>query len=147
MRIEATGETFVGTLERIGLEANTLNRTFPLEIHLDNADSRLRSGMRATALLPRLTFERAIVLPRDAILQSLRGAEVFVNEDDVTRSRAIELGPSKGLFVVISSGLAEGEEVIVRGHRTLVQGEPIEVTRSTPCCSDRLAELTSTSSE
>jgi hypothetical protein len=52
----------------------------------------------------------------------------------------VRLGPGIGRFVVVE-GLAPGDELVVRGHRALVQGEAVETTRSEACCDAQLREL------
>jgi membrane fusion protein (multidrug efflux system) len=140
VRIEATGEVLTGTLVRVGLEANPRNRTFPLEIHIENSDGHLRGGMRATAILVKRDYPSAVVIPRDSVLQAIEGAEVMVNLDGVAQARHIRLGPGHGRFVVVEEGLAAGDELIVRGHRDLVQGAPLSVSRSGECCREQLAD-------
>jgi len=140
VRIEALDAMRQGTITRIGLEANERNRTFPLEIHIENADHSLRAGMRATVVLVKRQLPNALLIPRDAVVQAVLGAEVFVFEHGVAAARSVSLGPSQGRYVVIEEGLEVGDSLIVRGQRALVQGEPVEVTRDVPCCSQQFDE-------
>lgn len=144
VRIEALDRTFTGRLHRIGLEANTRNRTFPLEIRIDNPDLVVRAGMRATVRLVRGRYENAVVVPRDAILQAIEGSQVFVvDKAGLAQARDIELGPGLVRYVLVSKGLEAGERLVVRGHRALVQGEPLEVTAEQSCCATQLREYLS----
>lgn len=138
VHILATGEHYVGTLHRIGVEANTLSRTFPLEIRIDNASGRLRAGMRAEVRVSKRELPDAIVIPRDAILQGLDGPEVLVAEGSQVGVRSVRVGPGRGGFVVIESGLLAGDQLIVRGHRLLVPGESIRTVDLGACCSEQL---------
>lgn len=136
--IEATGDSFVGTLARIGVEAHPASRTFPLEIRLANADRRLRAGMRATVVVPKRDFPNAVVIPRDAVLQGIDGAEVLVAEGGIVQQRTVTIGPGTGGFVVVESGLEGGEALVVRGHRLLVPGESVRTVDLGRCCGTQL---------
>ncbi len=138
VRIEATGEERSGVLAEIGIEAQPASRTFPLEIHLDNADGALRAGMRASASIPKRDLRGVIVIPRDAVLQGIDGQEVFVESAGVAELRRVEVGPGRGRFSVVSSGLAAGDELVVRGHRLLVQGEDVRTAPLGGCCATQL---------
>ena len=140
VRIEATGQELVGTIERIGIEANTMNRTFPMEVHLDNSEGRLRAGMRATVIIPRQELTAVVVIPRDAVLQAVQGEEVFVVENDTAVTRTVELGPGRGRFVVANSGVNAGDVLVVRGHRSVVPGEPLDPIDTGVCCSELLGD-------
>jgi membrane fusion protein (multidrug efflux system) len=141
VRIEADGSEHTGTLHRVGLEANRLNRTFPLEIRLDNPDGRLRSGMRATVLLPRSSISEAIVIPRDAVIQTLEGSLVYVEDDGLAHGRVVTTGPGRAGYVVVEQGLAATDRLIVRGHRHLVEGERVRVADTHSCCREQLDRL------
>ena len=138
VKIEAIGEHFAGKLKRIGVEADERSRTFPLEVHVDNSDGKLRAGMRATVKLVKREIPKAVVIPRDAILQALGGPEVFVMREGVAHSVDLELGPGLSSFVLVKKGLQSGDKLVVRGHRTLVEGEPIEAASEEPCCVEQL---------
>ncbi|MCA9563507.1 MAG: efflux RND transporter periplasmic adaptor subunit [Myxococcales bacterium] len=135
--IEATDQHVTGIVREIGVEANRRNRTFPVEVHVDNSDELLRAGMRARAVLPKRSFDDIVIIPRDAVVQALEGAEVYVVEDGIARAREVRLGPGRGRYVVVERGLGEGETLVVRGQRALVQGERVEVSRSTECCTEQ----------
>lgn len=126
-----------GTLTDIGLEADRASRAFPLEITIDNSDGALRAGMRATALIPRADHEQALLIPRDAIMQGIDGQEAFVFEDGKAMLRTLETGAGRGGYLMVTSGLAAGERLIVRGQQLLVTGEPIEGIDQGACCAEQ----------
>lgn len=126
-----------GTLTEIGLEADRASRAFPLEITIDNSDGALRAGMRATALIPRADHEQALLIPRDAIMQGIDGQEAFVFEDGKAMLRTLETGAGRGGYLMVTSGLAAGERLIVRGQQLLVTGEPIEGIDQGACCAEQ----------
>jgi membrane fusion protein (multidrug efflux system) len=138
VRIEATGQELTGRLTRVGIEANPANRTFPLEILVDNAAGALRAGMRASVVIPRERIPGAIVIPRDAVLQGINSPEVLVYDAAVGAVvREITVGPGRGSFVTVTAGLSENDQLITRGHRGLVPGEPVRAVDLGPCCGEQ----------
>lgn len=141
VRIEATGEVLEGRLTRIAAEANRNSRTFPLEITIDNGNRRLRAGMRASVLIPKRQITSAVVVPRDAILQGINAPEAYVYDGSGVEVRELTLGPGRGGFVVVESGLNAGEAMVVRGHRGLVPGESVRANALGDCCAEQFAEF------
>lgn len=137
VRINALDLEVPGTLTEIALEADRASRAFPLEITIDNQDRRLRAGMRATVSIPREDHPNALLIPRDAIMQGLEGEEVFVHEDGLARLRAIDVGPGRGGYTMVTSGLDVGDELVIRGQMLLVNGEEIRTVNEGDCCADQ----------
>lgn len=139
IEIPAMNVTTAGTIHRIAPEANRTNRTFRTEIHIENSAGRLRAGLRATVTIPRADISEAVVVPADAIIQGLSGPEVAVVASGITSMRQVVTGPRRGSYIVATEGLAAGEQLVVRGHRNVVNGEHVEVTDLGACCSAQLA--------
>ena len=141
VHIEAMELDRVGTVHRIGLEATPGNRTFPVEVHVDNSRRDLRIGLRATVQLTKRELHDVVVIPRDLLLRAVEGQEVFVVEEGLARSRSVELGPARGRFVVVLSGLAAGDQLVTRGQRGLLDGRPVSATHTGECCREQLMRL------
>lgn len=121
------GKVFEGRIHFLGPAATGQNRTFPSEVAIENPGGELRPGMIARVSLVKRHFDRAIVVPRDALLERDEGTMAFVRVDDHAEERQVVLGPGEGDRVVVLEGLAAGESLIVRGHRNMVDGQPIRV--------------------
>lgn len=116
---------FVGKMHFVGSAATGQNRTFPAEVAIDNREGDLRAGMIVRVRLVKQVFEDRIVIPRDAVLERDTGYVVFVKEDGRAALRNVETGPSEGGHIVVLEGLMVGDELIVTGHRNLVDGQPV----------------------
>jgi antitoxin (DNA-binding transcriptional repressor) of toxin-antitoxin stability system len=121
------------------VQANVKNRTFPLELHIPNPTRALRAGMRATAQLDRALLRDVVAIPRDAVLPAVGGDEVMVAQAGKAVARRVTLGAGFKDYVVVTAGLSAGDQLIIRGHRALVQGEQVEVTAKGGCCAEALA--------
>jgi RND family efflux transporter MFP subunit len=119
------GREFTGRIHFLSPAATGQNRTFPAEIEVDNRSGDLRPGMIVRVSLTRRIFENAVVVPRDAVLERDTGDVVFVRKDDRAELRKVETGPSERGRILLLEGVSPGEELIVSGHRNLVDGQKV----------------------
>jgi membrane fusion protein (multidrug efflux system) len=92
-----------------------------------NDNAMLLPGMviRIQARLGRI--EDAFFVPADVVFQSVEGAFLFVVEDNIARQRYIALDRQIEDELVVTSGLQEGDAVIVTGYTTLQNGSSVLV--------------------
>ena len=101
-----------------------------IEVHLSNADGRIRPGMIGKLRAARKTYRHIAVIPREAVLERETGPVTFVNEEGAARLRPLTLGASEGGRVVVLKGLEFGDRVILRGGRDLIDGDAVTVTEA-----------------
>lgn len=130
IRVEGVRDALTGEVGWVGFEAERASGKFKVEIHIRNADLALRTGVIGRARLEKQTVRDLVVIPRDAIVQGRAGDEVFVVEADRARRRSVQLGPSQGLMVAVTSGLTPGELLVVRGQREVQDGSLVAVTET-----------------
>ncbi len=118
---------FQGSVKTIGLEADSRNRSFPVEIVLNNSKRELRPGMLTRVMFTQELSQNEIVIPRHTILERDEGRVVFMHQDGVAHERIIETGLSQQDRVQVLSGLSIDEELIVEGHTKLTDQEPVTV--------------------
>lgn len=127
------GETFQGRVMRLGAELDPGARTLPLEAELANPDGRLKPGMLARLRIPRRAYPDALLVPLDAVVDLEEARAVYVVEGESpprTDRREVELGPALGERVVVLSGLAPGDRVIVDGQGRVAPGQRVEVVEA-----------------
>jgi multidrug efflux pump subunit AcrA (membrane-fusion protein) len=90
--------------------------------------TRIAVGQTVTLDVPVSRPEDVIVVPKDAVVQSGGGWQVFLNEDGAAAPRQVEIGRAIGDAFEVISGLAEGDEVVVRGNERLRPGQEIAAT-------------------
>ncbi|HEY3927694.1 MAG TPA: efflux RND transporter periplasmic adaptor subunit [Candidatus Koribacter sp.] len=71
--------------------------------------------------------ERAILLPKDAIHDSNGSTIVYLFHDGKAERRAVRTGGDRGDNTVIIAGLADGDQVIVKGPADLHDGQSVAV--------------------
>lgn len=146
----ASGESFNGKVAKRGVRVAQPTQTFPIEVHIPNEEGEILPGMRARVIIPKLTLEDAVVVPRDALLEGVFQREAMVLEGlsgDVGKAslRVVEIGEARGNEIVIKKGLAAGDKLIVAGHRNVVDGTLVRVVREHPA--RKVAEVTPPSDE
>ena len=75
--------------------------------------------------LVKQVYEDVIVIPRDAVLERDSGNVAFVLKGDKAELRNVETGPSEKGEIVVLEGLERGDELIITGHRNLVNGQRV----------------------
>jgi len=121
-------ETFHGEVSAVAVKANEMTRTFAVEILVENLDHRLRPGMLASVRIIIGSREGVIAVPLDAVLKRDGNNVVFVEQEGRAIERNIEISSELGEEVVISSGLAVGDHLIVVGQHNLEDGRKVLVT-------------------
>lgn len=120
------GETYKGTLSYIGTKAD---RTFnyPVEITVGAADKQnLLSGMYATVYFDDQATQQGILIPRNAIVGSVKGASVFVVEQGLAHKRPVVIGAVVGKQVEVLSGLTVGDSLVTTGLINVAEGSQIK---------------------
>jgi RND family efflux transporter MFP subunit len=96
--------------------------TYDVSISLDNPGHRLKPDMTASATINIGTRHGVLLVPAEAVKQTLHGATVTVitrNHGHVeTQVKKVRTGASDGVNTEIREGLTEGEEVVRAGLPT-----------------------------
>lgn len=113
-------------LTQIGVQANSLTHTYPVEALVINPPADLRPGMIGTLTL--VQAERsAIVIPQRCVTILPDGAAVWVEgEYHLAERRHIELGAYQADGVQVLSGLKDGDKVVVAGYQKLYHEAQIQ---------------------
>ena len=120
------------TVERTSGQV-TLRAEFP------NPDGVLLPGMYVRVFVDQAMQHDALSVPSQAVQRDASGAAQLyvVNEDETAALRPVSLGRPVGNHVVVATGLAEGDRVIVDGFQKIRPGVPVKPVRWTdPTASD-----------
>ncbi|MGQ9818420.1 MAG: efflux RND transporter periplasmic adaptor subunit [Candidatus Kapaibacteriales bacterium] len=103
-----------GKIQSIGAKADE-SRTFPVEILVKNERNFLRAGMFVRVRIPSISKGKTLLIPREALVGSIKNPQVYVVENQIARLRNIKLGTEVGKKLEVLSGLSEGELVVTNG--------------------------------
>ncbi len=122
---------FGGTIGFVGKTVDTRNRTFPIEIVMENPGRLIKPHMVANVEIANRRLHGVIVVPQAAILRVEDGYQVFVvRERDgalVAVARPVRLGVSYANQTVVVDGLVPGDRLIVRGQQLVEAGDRVRV--------------------
>ncbi|TVR74831.1 MAG: efflux RND transporter periplasmic adaptor subunit [Marinilabiliales bacterium] len=123
-------------VHRIGNVINPENRTFRLQLMIDNPDERFKPNMVASVGIRSFSAEDVVTLPSVLIKQDIQGHFVYVARQNgngtwQAHKNYIARGAESEGRTIIENGLAEGDLVIVRGHNQVTEGIAIAITGST----------------
>lgn len=115
----------------VGVKADERTGSFPVILRLANPGGTaplLRAGMDVQVRFVKAREEEVLVVPAPALLRDKRGASVFVVERETARRRPVVTGASSESEAVVTSGLGDGDLVVVVGQQRLRDGDPVELT-------------------
>ncbi len=107
----------------------SLAHAYRLELILDNPDRQILPGMFLQANIVKKTEEQAISVPLYTIISRKDKQFVYVIENNIAHQRPVKTGFTEGWQILIPSGLHLGEKVIIQGHRTVEDGQPVRVVK------------------
>lgn len=124
------GQTFEGKVYLISPQVLLTSRSFNVGALVPNAERRLKASTFARG---ELVLERAVptlVVPLEAPIVSAGVAKVFVVDQEVARSREVQVGRIRDGRQEVLSGLQAGERVAVTGQTKLFDGVKVRVKES-----------------
>jgi RND family efflux transporter MFP subunit len=129
---EMPSRDFPGTVTRIADALQPGTRTLLTEIDVPNPDHVLSPGVYCTVELkiPRKT--PSLIVPSQAIVFNGDGLSVAVVEGGVARIRAVTVVRDFGKSVEVSTGVKDGDQVILNPPVDLVDGRKVQVRPGPP---------------
>jgi len=127
-RLDAVADgIFTGAVHVAAQAAEPGGHAFRVELEADNAAGDIRPGMIAQIDLRRGTLTDAIILPIEAIVPLKGETVVYTVEDSRAVRRVVRIGGFLDTDVIIRSGIASGDAVIVDGNRAVLDGTRVRV--------------------
>lgn len=127
--INAINKTVTGTVLSVAPKADPATRAFAVEVQLPNEKGDIKPGMVARLNLSTGTSTGVLALPTDAVLERDGQYTVFIVEDGKAQEISVKVGTTSGELTEITSGLKEGQTVIVTGNRLVGDGQKIKVVK------------------
>jgi multidrug efflux system membrane fusion protein len=117
-----------GRLELVDNQINQATSTMRLKAVLTNPRHVLWPNQFVNARLRLSVRKGALVVPATAIQRGPNGTFLFViGADSTVAPRAVEVASTAGDIAVISSGLTDGERVVVDGQNQLRTGSKVQI--------------------
>lgn len=125
------GKTFTGRIARIYPTIDAATHTFTAEVNVANSDRLLRPGMYARVTV-NFGSNHSIVVPDDCVVKQQGSGvrSVFVLQaDNTVKEVVVTLGRHFGTEYELLSGIAEGDNVVVKGQASLKNGSKVNVQK------------------
>jgi multidrug efflux system membrane fusion protein len=127
-----------GRVEFLDNAVQNATGTVNLRATVSNPDRHFWPGQFVNVKLVVATQKGAVLVPSQATQISQQGPFVFVIKgDDTAELRPITLGQRQGNDVVITSGVAPGERVVLAGHLLVRPGGQVHVDSGAPAVTPR----------
>ncbi|MCB0282968.1 MAG: efflux RND transporter periplasmic adaptor subunit [Calditrichae bacterium] len=117
---------FRGTIRHISPQADESNGTFMAEVHFENTtDNPVRAGMAAKVAVLVTSAEKQLVVPDYAIISKNGSNSLYRVNQNYAELIPVSIENTIGSHVVIGSGIAEGDTIVVVGMKNLGLNTPI----------------------
>ncbi len=120
-------DSFVGTISSISAKGDEAH-TYPVEVTINNSSkNRLRPGMFSRVAFSNIDKGVSLVIPREAVVGSVKDARVFVVENSKATLRSVVLGNDVNGKIEVRSGLKSGDKVVTTGQNTIANGSTVKI--------------------
>lgn len=121
------GKQYEGSLAEKGVTANILSRSYDVKFKVANPERELLPGMICEVSVENATPRSVVVVPAEAVLLDAENQNfVWIAKDGAAHKRIVGVGGlTPSTRIIISSGLAAGDSVIVAGQQKVSDGTPV----------------------
>ncbi len=116
---------------RIGNVINQSNRTFRVQAKISNKNKQLKPNMLAKITFLDFEVEKALVVPSIIIKKDFKGNYLYIVEKaengNIARKKYVKTSLSNDEGTMITDGITQGDQVIVKGYNLVKDGIAIDV--------------------
>jgi len=130
IHISALNRKVTGRTYFLSKSPETFAHVYKLEIAVDNPRGEILPGMFARVNIVKQEVQNGFSVPLYAVIS--RGGEqfIFIEKDGTAHARMVETGILDGWRIQITKGLSDKDRVIVVGHRSVDEGQTVNVVRT-----------------
>lgn len=119
--------SFAGKIDSVSVRGDETH-SFPTEVVLlGDSSAHLRAGMSVRLGFGGGSVRRVVLIPRAAIVGSVRNPEVFVVVDGAAERRKIVVGEEHGTDIEVQSGLTESDDLVTSGQTLLSDHQAVRI--------------------
>lgn len=131
VRIDALGgKTFKGRQHYLAKSAQTLARSYQLEVAIDNPEGEILPDMFTRVEIVKHQVDSGLAVPLFSLVNSKGTQSVYLAENGHARLVPVQTGIQEGWQVQVTEGLKPGARVIVVGQKDVKDGAPVQVLRT-----------------
>ena len=118
-------------VNRCGNVINKSNRTFLVELKIDNIDGKLKPNILALITFLDFSEDNALVVPSIIIKEDIKGEYIYAalntNGKMIAKKIYITSGMSNDDETMVSSGLSPGDLIIAEGYSLVTDGTEVKI--------------------
>jgi RND family efflux transporter MFP subunit len=128
--ISALGsQEFIGKVEKVGVVANRMSKTYEVKILVPNPELLMKSGMACDVDVKLDSGTKSsLAIPYRSVIKDENDKnyvfKVDVDSKTVTK-QLVELGPFANNQIEIVSGLSQGDIIVTEGHHQLTNNDKV----------------------
>lgn len=119
-----------GNITEISPEIDEKTGTFKVTVSIDNADSKLKTGMLGNVRLINNEDENKIYVPKSSIVTKDDETYVFVVKDGKLNKQVVKVGNEKNKYIEVLDGLTTDDEVIVEGSNSISENKSFNIIKN-----------------
>ena len=123
------GTLFEGNVKLINPRIDVQTGTVKVTVEVVDESLRLKPGMFVEVRIAIGAKENVLVIPRKAILYKQNKTYVFVMNRMQVSQREVLLGLTEEDYVEVTSGLEQGEVIVIVGVEGLKDGQRVDVVQ------------------
>lgn len=129
VKVQATGKTFTGKIIRFARALDPATRTMTTEVDVPNPNLVLSPGMYAETVINLQQRKNVLTVPIQAVVQGTSQSYVLaLDANNRVQKKIVTLGVQGPNKVEVTSGLTQGETVIVSGQTNYEVGQQVRPT-------------------
>lgn len=126
VKVQATGKTFTGKIIRFARSLDPTTRTMTTEVDVPNPTLVLSPGMYAETVINLQQRKNVLTIPIQAIVQGTSQSYVLaLDANNRVQKKIVTLGVQGPNKVEVTSGLTQGETIIVSGQTNYQVGQVV----------------------
>lgn len=112
---------------------NPANRTFKIEVGVDNKDKSIKPNLTAKLKINDYTNDKAILIPQSIISENAESQQYVYTISDKSENKGkvkrviIETGKTQGDLIEVLTGLENGSEIVDEGARSVKDGQDVKI--------------------
>jgi membrane fusion protein (multidrug efflux system) len=124
---DGTTYTHEGELAFTDVAVDPMTGSYALRVVVPNPDGLLMPGMYVRATVSNAVLDRGLLVPQQGVVRDAKGnaSAMVVTADGTVQQRAVQVSRTIGDQWLVSSGLAEGDRVIIAGLQRIQPGIPV----------------------
>lgn len=129
IQIPAIGnENYIGKVEKIGVMANLISKTYEIKIRVANKNLELKPGMVCNVIVSIQSVDNYITVPYRSVIKNGDGFNYIyiVNKQiNTVKKQIIKVGKLTNNMIQVISGVSVGDILVVEGQHKLLNNDRV----------------------